>query len=88
MEGSFSELARKVRRSFSSIAVGIYTTPTFVTALQTALNSQGSGQTFTTTYNELTQTFLRVQPFNLFGLQVLVISRQALLLAQHQVPPH
>jgi len=36
-----------------AIPVGIYTMPT---ALQTALNSQGSGLTFTTAYNELTQT--------------------------------
>jgi len=39
-----------------SIPVGIYTTPSFAAALQTALNSQGSGLTFATTYNELTQT--------------------------------
>jgi len=39
------------------IPVGIYTTPSFATALQAALNSQGSGLTFTTTYNELTDNF-------------------------------
>jgi len=39
-----------------AISVGIYTTPSFAMALQTALNSQGSGLTFTTTYNKLTQT--------------------------------
>jgi len=39
-----------------AIPVGIYTMPSFATALQAALNSQGSGLTFTTTYNELTQT--------------------------------
>jgi len=39
-----------------AIPVGIYTTPSFATALQVALNSQGSGLTFSTTYNELTQT--------------------------------
>jgi len=39
-----------------AIPVGIYTTPSFATALQAALNSQGSGLTFTITYNKLTQT--------------------------------
>jgi len=39
-----------------AIPVGIYTMPSFATAHQTALNSQGSGLTFTTTYNELAQT--------------------------------
>jgi len=39
-----------------AIPVGIYTMPSFAAALQTALNSQGSGLTFTTTYNGLTQT--------------------------------
>jgi len=39
-----------------AIPVGIYTMPSFAAALQAALNSQGSGLTFTTTYNELTQT--------------------------------
>jgi len=42
--------------SGEAIPVGIYTTPSFATALQAALNSRGSGLTFTTTYNELTQT--------------------------------
>jgi len=39
-----------------AIPVGIYTTPSFAAALQAALNSQGSGLTFTVTYNKLTQT--------------------------------
>jgi hypothetical protein len=39
-----------------AIPVGICATPSFAVALQTALNSQGSGLTFTTIYNELTQT--------------------------------
>jgi len=39
-----------------AIPVGIYSMPSFAVALQTALNSQGSGLAFTTTYNELTQT--------------------------------
>jgi len=39
-----------------AIPVGIYTTPSFAAALQAVLNSQGSGLTFTTTYNKLTQT--------------------------------
>jgi len=39
-----------------AIPVGIYTTLSFAMALQAALNSQGSGLTFSTTYNELTQT--------------------------------
>jgi len=39
-----------------AIPVGIYTAPSFAVALQVALNSQGSGLNFTTTYNELTQT--------------------------------
>jgi len=39
-----------------AIPVRIYTMPSFAAALQTTLNSQGSGLTFTTTYIELMHT--------------------------------